>query len=236
MVGSRPSWPRSGEHALATARPGIESWTAHDRTPLHRHADGYAALVLSGGYAEVGSNGRFQVRAGEVLLHFPFDAHFNWFEQSGARLLNLPLQKDIGFSFGRVDDPDAVARVAETDAECASVLLLQLIRPLAPQLRDWPDILAQDLISDPGIRLDSWARERGLAPATVSRGFRKAFGVSPVAFRGEVRAQRALRQIVHDSTSLASAAADAYFADQAHMSRAIKAMTGHSPGFWAKVK
>lgn len=191
---------------------------------------------MSGGYEEVGSNGRFQVRAGDVLLHFRFDAHFNQFERSGAQLLNLPLKMSIRYPLARVDDPDAIASLAETDPEQASVLLHQRMYPLAQQLRDWPDSLAHDLIADPAIRLDWWARDHGLAPATVSRGFGKVFGVSPVAFRAEVRAQRALRQIADSDMSLASVAIDACFADQAHMSRAIKGMTGRSPGWWAKVK
>jgi AraC-like DNA-binding protein len=191
---------------------------------------------LSGGYEEVGSNGRFHVRAGDVLLHNRFDAHFNRFERSGARLLNLSLKAGIGSPVAHVDDPDAVARISEADPERASILLQQLMRPSTPQPEDWPDALAQDLIADPAIRLDWWARDRSLASATVSRGFRKVFGVSPVAFRAEVRAQRALRQIMHANVSLASTALDSCFADQAHMSRAIKAMTGRPPGWWAKVK
>jgi AraC-like DNA-binding protein len=203
---------------------------------MHRHADAYAAIVLSGGYEEVGSNGRFHVGPGEVLLHHRFDAHFNRFERSGARLLNLPLRTPVTAPLGRIDDPDQLVRMVEIDANYASIVLERRMRPITPQLRDWPDILAQDLIADPAIRLDWWARDHGLAPATISRGFRKAFGVSAVAFRAEARTRRAFRQISHAKTSLALVAAEACFADQAHMSRAIKAMTGRSPGWWAKVK
>lgn len=238
MIHSCTSWPRalSGDrdYGFAQARPGLESWAARDETPLHRHADAYAALVLSGSYEEIGSNGRLQVSAGQVLLHRRFDAHFNRFGRTGARLLNLPLKADIGSPLAAVDDPDALARMAEIDRQGASELLPQLLRPAAVELSDWPDLLAQDLIADPAMRLDWWARERGFAPATISRGFRKVFGVSAVAFRAEVRAQRAFRQIVQANVSLAWVAADACFADQAHMSRAIKAMTGRPPGWWLR--
>lgn len=236
MTNPQTSGAREQVRAFGTARPGVESWTADDHTPLHRHDDAYAALVLSGGYEEVGSNGRFRVRPGDVLLHYRFDAHFNRFERSRARLLNLPLKAPIGPPIARVDDPDAIARIAETDPTEASALLEQLMRPIGAMLHDWPDLLAQDIIADPGIKLDRWAGQHGLSPATISRGFKKAFGVSPVAFRAEVRALRAFRQIVQGKTSLASAAIDAFFADQAHMSRAIKSITGRQPGWWAKVK
>ncbi len=64
------------------------------KTPRHRHASAYAALVLSGGYEECGTFGRYRVRPGQVLLHRRFDSHLNRFEPSGARLLNLPLAEE----------------------------------------------------------------------------------------------------------------------------------------------
>jgi AraC-like DNA-binding protein len=238
MAPSFTHWPRAADgnpdHGFAHASPGLESWTASDATPLHRHADAYAAVVLSGGYEEIGSNGRFQVTAGQVLLHRRFDAHFNRFGRTGARLLNMPLKTDVEYPFATVDDPDAIARMGEIDRERASELLLQQLRPAAAPPRDWPDLLALDLIANPGTRLDEWARRRGLAPETVSRGFRKVFGVSPVAFRAEIRAQCAFTQILQANSSLAEVAADACFADQAHMSRAITAMTGRPPGWWLR--
>jgi AraC-like DNA-binding protein len=99
---------------------------------------------------------------------------------------------------------------------------------------DWPDMLAADLLKNPQTRLDGWARAHGLAAETVSRGFRKVFGVSPAAFRAQARAQSAFARIVGNDAPLAAVAAEAGFADQAHMSRATKALTGRTPASWRR--
>ena len=40
-----------------------------------------------------------------------------------------------------------------------------------PAAGDWPDLLAQELLAAPDLRLEDWAARHGLAPATLSRGF-----------------------------------------------------------------
>lgn len=127
-------------------------------------------------------------------------------------------------------------RAAERDAVEAGALLLAEIRRKPPLHYDWPDILADDLLNDPAWRLDEWARQRSLAPSSVSRGFRKVFGVTPAAFRLGARARHAFRMITGSGQSFAAVAATTGFADQAHMSRAIRALTGAPPGSWRKSK
>ncbi|MGN6515965.1 MAG: helix-turn-helix domain-containing protein [Rhizomicrobium sp.] len=213
---------------------GQECWHRGARIPRHRHAKAYAAIVLAGSYEECGSRGRFRVVPGEVLLHDAFDAHLNSFDRAGARILNLTVRSTAGLSHGRVADPDMIARAAERDAVEAGVALQGQIRSVDRAAFDWQDELARDLIADPDRRLDDWAHGHGLAAETVSRGFRKVFGVTPAAFRLEARTRRALDMIVADVAPLAAVAAKAGFADQAHMSRAILGLTGASPGRWRR--
>jgi AraC-like DNA-binding protein len=97
---------------------------------------------------------------------------------------------------------------------------------------DWPDLLAHDLLADPRLRLDDWAERHGLAPATLSRGFARVFAISAATFRAEARAQNALA-LIATGAALADIAAGAGFSDQPHMTRAITALTGHPPGYWA---
>ncbi|MFK2877808.1 CPBP family intramembrane glutamic endopeptidase [Rhodanobacter hydrolyticus] len=68
-------------------RPGCETWRARTSVPRHCHAGAYADVVLSGGFEESGSSGRFRVRAGEVLIHDRFHAHLNRFEMNGAGVI-----------------------------------------------------------------------------------------------------------------------------------------------------
>jgi AraC-like DNA-binding protein len=216
--------------SFASIAPGRDTWSAHCRIPRHRHERAYAAVILSGGYQESGSRGRYRVGSGHVLLHGSFDAHIDRFAAQGAQILNLLLDEEPVFGLGLLPDPDAIARAAENDPAAAARALQEQLAPLEPPLADWPDLLARDLREDPQLRLDEWAERHELTPATVSRGFAKVFECSPAAFRAEARAHRAFALIAAGARSLAGIAAGAGFADQAHMTRAIGALTGRPPG------
>jgi AraC-like DNA-binding protein len=219
---------------FAQIADGRETWHPRAAVPRHRHAEGYAALVLSGGYEECGSRGRFRVGPGDVLLHGPFDAHLDRFENGKTEIFNLALPRRFAFSLGRIADCDAVVGIAEHDAAAAGAYVCEKIEERAVAARDWPDALAATLLDDPGMRLDAWARERGLSAETLSRGFGRIFAMTPAAFRAEARAHRAYTLITESAMPLAAIAAKAGFADQAHMSRAVKALTGRPPQFWRR--
>jgi AraC-like DNA-binding protein len=219
---------------FASIVQGRDTWNAHCRIPRHRHEPAYAAVVLAGAYQESGSRGRYRVGSGQVLLHRSFEAHVDRFESQGAHILNLLLDEEPLFELGFVRDPDAIARAAERDAAAAARGLREQLAPIEPPLADWPDLLARDLLEDPQLRLDEWAERHGLTPATVSRGFGKVFETSPAAFRAEARAHRAWAQMAAGGLSLAGIAAGTGFADQAHMTRAIRALTGRPPGHWLR--
>ena len=204
-----------------------------DRAPRHRHGHAYAAIVLAGGYQEAGDSGRRTAGPGDVLLHGAFEAHANRIDRRGAVVLNLDIALDAPSAFMRLTDADAVARLAERDAEAARACLLEQLRPASTQTGDWRDALAADLRAAPDLVLGDWAEAAGLDPATVSRGFRDAFDVSPARYRAEARARLAWRRLA-EGGPLADLAVDTGFSDQAHMTRAIVALTGATPGAWRR--
>jgi len=218
---------------MASQPPVRQSLPPRERIERHRHGQAYAALVLAGGYQEAGEAGRRRLVPGDVAVHEMFSAHMNAVTACGAVVLNLPVEGLYG-GFGRVEDPDAVVRLTERDPAAAAALLCESLTPAAGQMLDWPDALARDLADDPDLRLGDWALARGLAPETLSRGFGRAFGVSPRRFRYEGRARRALRVVIGGAAPLAELALDAGFADQAHMSHAVADLTGAAPGFWRR--
>ncbi|WP_029912648.1 AraC family transcriptional regulator [Caulobacter sp. UNC358MFTsu5.1] len=202
----------------------------------HIHDEAYAAVVLDGGYEEAGERGRWRVRAGDVLLHGRFSGHWNR-RPGKALVLNLPLcghlASDLtGPAMARARDPDLLARLAERDPLEAAAALLEGLTQGGPALSDPSDRLAQALSGDDAPSVEAWARDQGVARETAFRWFRDAYGVGPARFRVEARARRAWRLIVEDEAPLADIAAEAGFADQAHMSRDVKALTGRSPGAW----
>lgn len=210
--------------------PAISLHRAFERMPRHRHGEGYVALVLAGGYVEAGDRGRLRVEAGQAVVHGAYESHGNAFSGAGARVLNLPvIGAAAGEPLGHVDDADAIARLAERDVSQAVELLRQTFRPSAARLNDWPDLLAAALAADPNLGLTEWAAAMGIAPQSLSRGFRQAYGVSPKRYRLELRALQALRRLPAWPGSMAMLAAETGFADQAHLTRAIVALTGRTP-------
>jgi AraC-like DNA-binding protein len=219
---------------FADTRFGRERLAPGSIKRRHRHAQGYIAVVLSGGYVEAGDEGRRRVGPGDAIVHRQFDGHLDLVGAHGADVLNLPLPAGRVLALGlRVADPDGVARLAEADPATAAALL-EATGELPLLEEDWPDLLAADLRSRPELRIADWAKQAGLAPATVSRGFRSVFGVAPARYRAEMRARRAFAALAESDTPLADLALSSGFADQAHLSRAIADLTGHTPSAWRR--
>ena len=212
-----------------------ESLAARSVVQRHVHAAPYAAVVLAGGYEEAGEGGRWRVAPGEVLVHAAFCAHQDRVGASGARVLNLPVSRQFAGASraGRIADPDALARLAERDPRAAAQWLAQVFIPGDAGCADAPDLFAQALAGEAAGVLH-WADGQGVDRTTAFRWFRGAYGVSPTRFRVEARARLAWRLIVDApvARSLADIAVEAGFADQAHMSRDVRRLTGRPPGAW----
>jgi AraC-like DNA-binding protein len=221
--------------AFASVTNGREDWDANACVPRHRHDQAYAAIILSGFYEECGSLGRFHVGPGDVVVHGCFESHLDRFGAKGARILNLVIpafERNISCGAARLRNADAIARAAEADMTSALLHLHEQLIAVATSPSDWPDILAADLIANPQLVLGDWAHCQGLAAETLSRGFQAVFGITPAAFRAETRARKALVRISAGTGSLAAIAVESGFADQAHMSRAIRSLTKRTPGSW----
>jgi AraC-like DNA-binding protein len=217
---------------------------SRQRLPLriarHQHAEPYVAVVLEGAYEEAGEAGRYRARAGDVLVHAPFSAHQDYLIARGARratsVLNLPLP----FAFamrslaGRIADTDLLVRIAERDALEAAQCLLEMLTPLE-RLHDAPDRVAHLLDDSSPTSVAECANDLGVSRATAFRWFKQAYGVAPARFRVESRARRAWQQIVATRRPLADIAAALGFADQAQMTRDVRALTGRTPGVWRRV-
>jgi len=208
-----------------------ETLTRH----LHDHA--FAAIVLSGGYVEAGDTGRHRMAAGDVLLHQAWEGHLDHFGAGGAEVLVLDIpDTDTGWFHGRISDPDALARLAERDRVGAARAMLAELEPKPAHPGDWPDDLARALCDDPGLRLGAWADAHNLRPGSISRGFRQVFGIRPSGYRLVQRTRRAIAAVRDTIEPLSLVAQDCGFADQAHMSRAIKRLAQTTPAALRRVR
>ena len=222
--------------AKRNSQPLMRVWQTI-RTPLigrHVHKRAYAALVLFGCYEEAGDSGRHRVQAGNVVLHEAFEAHLDRIPRFGTVVLNVPLPAQYAFrsGVGRVDDPDAIVRLVEKGDSEAAALRLWSTEIREPEFKDWPDELATLLARDASVNLSGWSEAKGISAWDLSRSFGKVFAISPCAFRARARTRQAWRAIRTAGTPLSAIAAHLGFADQAHMTRSVKNMTGDCPSAW----
>jgi AraC-like DNA-binding protein len=218
---------------LRTVRAGRES-IAGDR-PRHRHLEPYAIVVVRGAFEQTSYAGRVRVSAGELLVQPTLDCHANQLITTGAQILRLPWSDvdDLG-GVHALGDLDAIVRAAERDPSAAGRLAAANAHAQRAGARDWPDLLAAAIARDGVTSFAAWAEQLGVARETVSRGFATAYGVPPRRFRAELRARAAWLRIVRSRESLAAIAHATGFADQAHMTRGVRALTGASPVAWRR--
>lgn len=162
-------------------------------------------------------------------MHSPFEAHYNGIGSAGAEVLLLPLRGSSQMPGSILADPDWVARLAERDPLEAVRYVIDNAKEIAPGIGDWTDMLAAELRCRLGLSISQWSQQIGLDAAVVSRGFRRHFGCTPSQYRLKAKLLGALRDIVEKDTALATIAYDHGFADQAHLSRAVRSLTGFSP-------
>jgi AraC-like DNA-binding protein len=212
---------------------GVETLAAGQVVPRHRHAAGYATIVLAGSFEEASFAGRSIAGPGDVLLHGAFDCHANWItSRCSLKILRLPWCDNRLEGRFRVRDPDVLARLVERDLlEAMDQLSANLVQIGTAEFH-WTERLASALRVQTFTCLETWADSERLAPETVSRGFRRAFGVTPKVFRIESRARRAWNLLLHSSSPLTEIAHQMGFADLAHLSRNIAALTGAPPSYW----
>ncbi|WP_089009859.1 helix-turn-helix transcriptional regulator [Micromonospora viridifaciens] len=74
------------------------------------------------------------------------------------------------------------------------------------------------------------ARALGVSPYRLSREFQALVGVPLTRYRNRLRVERVLDRLEEGVASLSELAAELGFADQAHLTRTVRAHLGHTPG------
>jgi AraC-like DNA-binding protein len=125
--------------------------------------------------------------------------------------------------------------------ERATVLAGKLLLTLAPDragaarpgttARTWRlvDQVRQLLAERTELRLDDLARAAGVSAYHLSRTFRRVTGLTLSRYRTRLRLRRAMQRLAAGERDLAGLAAEQGFADQAHLTRALRAETGTTP-------
>jgi AraC-like DNA-binding protein len=207
---------------------------AFTRIKSHRHLSPYATLVLAGGYREAGESGRWRVAPGMVVVHAAGEAHADWFDDRPTELIDFGVPSTVAVGVYRCGDADALAKsvLAGQGWTLAQLAALAFV----PGEADWPDLLAADLRRNPAVAIGKWAAEHGLQGEAVSRGFARAYGVTPARYRLGVRIKGAVASLTGGETPLADIAFANGFSDQPHMTRAVKTAIGSTPARLRRLK
>ena len=209
-------------------------WMPPGDMPRHRHLEAYATVVLGGRYEQAGYSGRWTLSEGDVLIQPTLDCHADRMLSRGLWLQRLPwrLEEGLGGAY-RVQGLDTIVRAArESPAEAGALLAAALPggEALRPQQDRAGDLLAAAIAADTNRRIGELAEALGLVRETATRSFGRSFDVSPARFAAELRTRAAWLRITGSRSPLGQVAADSGFADQAHMTRAIRAFAAQTPG------
>ncbi len=222
--------------SIATMISAADRLEACAKIPWHRHREPYIAVIADGCLEEVGEHGRTTLTAGEFIIHEAFEAHADDAGDAGVEIINLPLPSnfDAASASGAADIEDLLRKITQDGADAAAQWLLGSATRTQRRKTDWPDALAADLSADFALSIVQWAEQRGMAPETVSRGFRRAYGITPKSFRAIVRARKAAAALQRTRAPLVQVALEFGYSDQSHFCRAITEVTGVSPARWRR--
>jgi AraC family transcriptional regulator len=227
-----------------------------ENLPRHAHERAFFCLTVQGSYSErTLRTGETAYAPWTAVFHPAGETHLTRMGAQGGRVLNVEVDPDrLDELRGLAPAPAASAdllggelvwllarlrraargRDAATglDGEALGVeLLASVARASRRDARPprWLVRVAERLADDgpePSVR--DLAREAGVHPVHVARAFRRFHGVPPGTFRRRLRLRRACA-LLGKGASIADAAAQAGFADQSHLARALRSVLGETP-------
>jgi len=235
----------------------VETWyRSGEDLPPHAHERAFVCLALEGSYGESYLRGReVEYRPFTAVYHPPGERHVTRMGPRGGRVVNieidpawLELRRALGpLPATRVDLHGGplvwlAARMhheisdgAPVDTKRLEWLGAELLGALADGAESgspaWlPRVLARlhDDPRPPG-SARALAEEAGVHPIHLARVFRRKFGESVAAYARRLRVQRACRLLSEPGRGLAEVALEAGFADQSHLTRDFRRVTGTTP-------
>jgi AraC-like DNA-binding protein len=215
--------------------PGGPSWSPEEqvsaasvvlvrRGVFHRRADGRSELAdVTTGYVQL--PGECQQIAhpsgGDVCTSLGVPPDLAHRLVAGGRLRVSPAADLVHRRLLAAAGPDRADLVAEL---LAALLPEPDSGPAAPAVDDVRALLH----TDPGLDLSALAATVGWSPWHLSRVFHRVTGSTINQYRRRLRVRAALDQLP-DCRDLAGLATRVGFADQAHLTRAVRAETGGTP-------
>jgi AraC-like DNA-binding protein len=158
---------------------------------------------------------------------------------AGGAVLGLPLSelRDRRVDLAGIRPADAKRIPGTLAPELALAGLTELAgRLVADSDIDGLVVAATRMLRDPRMRIEQVADETGISMRQLRRRSDAAVGYGPKTLQRVLKFQRFVRRIDAGHTDLAALAADAGYADQAHLIRECAQLSGHTPATLAKLR
>jgi len=237
------------------------AYAPRQRIPPHLHEAAYLCLALTGSFRERSERGERDVVAGSVVLHRAGDTHDDLFGAEPASCLNVSFAPTwagragawlAGEGPAHYAPPPAVGALArrlavefdrhdeasELALEGLTLELLAFFARAEPRVvrlpPHWLPSTVERLRQEERVSLAELASEARVHPATLARTFRRFHGCSLGEYRRRWRIERALAALRASDAPLAEIAARCGFADQSHLTRALRAAVGLPPAAYRR--
>ena len=236
--------------AVGAVRLSVTRYTSRIALDHHVHNRPYFCVVRQGGFLEVSGRRRIDHSTGDMIFHPSGEEHANEFSGSGAECFNVEIpemlvrelpvdartfrQATLRRLFARLHDElassDRSSLVVEGLVYQALGEAFQRDRTVVPEsaLENARRLLSAGL--EERWTIAEVARNVGMSPVSLARGFRRRFGMTIAAYIRAVRIEAACQQLRDHSLTLAEIALSTGFSDQSHFSRVFHRQTGVSPG------
>ena len=229
---------------------------------LHQHALPYFCFLMEGAYTETHDGATIEYEPFSIAFHPASFVHSDEILAPGATFFAIELEEAWQQRIGRHFDVsawrfelqhgetvwlavqllsaflhDRLDEGVDSDAIVSEMLgtALRMVERDRPE-RAWvSDVkrMLRDRFAE-RILLDDIAERIGLHPASLARGFRLDEGVTIGEYLSRMRIQQACRLMSKHDGSLADVATACGFADQSHLTRTFKSITGMPPGAFRK--
>lgn len=233
---------------------------AHAVAP-HEHDDGHFIVVLAGRYCSSARGVDQLLGPGDVLWNPPGTRHQDRFAdpQGAFAALSLPARQaaDLALQEGGARLLGAAARrlaqrlarqpvaldlggLLQVEEQCRQLCAASQAVPLeddtaARETREpaWLRRCMEQLVDDCGqpLRLAELAATAGVHAVSLSRAFRRHYGMSPGQLQRRALLNRAARRL-REGHAIADVAAQLGFADQSHFTRLFRAEYRCTPAAW----
>ena len=207
----------------------------------HEHDAAQATFVLTGGFEEQADGGDTEPK-GQVHGFKPAGArHACRFGRDGAMILSINFPRDVETGIGFQAFAPSGSEIGDLSRllveRCASPeeAVDDLLAVIGTQERrtgdapTWLRRVAEQFVDEPLTPVGEVAEGHGIHRVQLSRAFQRHFGISPTRYRLQCKAARAVRLMIEDGETPSSAAVGAGFADQAHLTRTVRALSGMGP-------